>query len=141
MSTQIDDGNPKGFNDRMEEVLPRRAVLGSALAAGCGLLLPAILIGCDSKKGESPSSSAPADSPKPAADSAARAVAPNTSSNSPAPVAPQKLAQEAVQYQTHPKGVQQCSNCAYFIAESNTCTLVEGQLSPEAWCILWVEIA
>jgi len=26
-----------------------------------------------------------------------------------------------------------------FIAESNTCKLVEGQISPDGWCVLWAK--
>jgi hypothetical protein len=42
-----------------------------------------------------------------------------------------------VQYQTQPKGEQKCAGCQHFIAESNACKLVEGQISPDGWCILW----
>jgi hypothetical protein len=125
MNTNFDDGNLKRFKDRMEEVvLPRRVLLRSALAVGCGLLLPAILIGCDSKNGVSSTGAGPAGSPDTGADSAA-------------PVAPGKMTQASVQYQTQPKGAQKCGGCANFIAESSTCRVVEGQISPDAWCILW----
>jgi hypothetical protein len=46
-----------------------------------------------------------------------------------------------VQYQTQPKGDQKCGGCLHFIAESNTCKLVEGQISPDGWCILWAQKA
>jgi hypothetical protein len=52
-----------------------------------------------------------------------------------------KVPQASVQYQTKPKGEQKCSNCINFIAESNTCKLVEGKVSPEGWCMLWVKKA
>jgi hypothetical protein len=29
----------------------------------------------------------------------------------------------------------------HFIAESNTCKLVEGKISPEGWCIIWASAA
>ena len=44
-----------------------------------------------------------------------------------------------MQYQTQPKGEQKCSGCMHFIAESNTCKLVEGQISPDGWCTLWAQ--
>jgi hypothetical protein len=52
-----------------------------------------------------------------------------------------KVPQASVQYQAKPKGEQKCSNCMNFIAESNTCKLVEGKISPDGWCILWAKKA
>jgi hypothetical protein len=46
-----------------------------------------------------------------------------------------------VQYQLQPKGEQKCANCANFIAASNTCKQVDGQISPEGWCALWIKKA
>jgi len=66
--------------------------------------------------------------------------APETSAESAAPAAA-KMPQASVQYQTEAKGDQQCSGCMHFIAESNTCKLVEGQISPNGWCTLWAEEA
>ena len=131
MNTTSDNGHSKRLNDRTEEgVPPRRVVLRNALAVGCGLVLPAILIGCDSKKGESSTAATPVDSPNTVADPAA----------SP-PAAPAKVTQASVQYQAQPKGVQKCSECTHFIAESGSCVLVEGEISPNAWCLLWVQKA
>ena len=129
MKTVIDEVNSKQFNDRMEEAIPpRRAVLRGALAVGCGLLLPAVLLGCDSKKSDTPTGAAPAGSP-------------DTSADSHAPPPTGKVTQASVQYQTQPKGEQKCSGCMHFIAESNTCMLVEGQISPAGWCTLWAQKA
>lgn len=105
-----------------EEIPSRRIMLRGALAAGCSLWLPIALSGCDSKKGANSSSSAPV-----------------PSANSTAPATPAKVPQASVQYQTQPKGEQKCSGCANFIAESNTCKLVEGQISPDGWCTLWTK--
>ncbi|HRK77154.1 MAG TPA: hypothetical protein PLQ95_01320 [Thiobacillus sp.] len=127
MNTDIDEGQSKQLRDeRQEEIPPRRAVLRGALAVGCSLLLPAALFGCDSKKGESASGAAPAGSPATGADAAA-----------PAPAG--KVTQASVQYQNQPKGEQKCAGCLNFIAESNTCKLVEGQISPDGWCTLWAQ--
>lgn len=47
-----------------------------------------------------------------------------------------KLAQSAVQYQDHPKGNQKCSGCVNFVAP-NTCKIVEGNISPDGYCIAY----
>jgi len=135
MNTDIDEGNRKPFKDKMkEEIPPRRVVLRGALAVGCGLLLPAALFGCDSKKGETSTGAAPAGAPD------TPATAPDTSADAAAPAAG-KVSQASVQYQTQPKGEQKCGGCLHFIAESNTCKLVEGQISPDGWCTLWAQKA
>jgi hypothetical protein len=100
----------------------RRIVLRGALAVGCGLWLPIVLSGCDSKKAASTSTGAPA-----------------TSNESAAPATAKKLSQMSVQYQAQPKGEQKCGQCANFIAESNSCKLVDGRISPEGWCSLWTK--
>lgn len=124
MNQDIDKGNKEQFKARVnEKIPPRRVVLRGALAVGCGLLLPAALFGCG-KKDESATGAAPAGGP-PSPDAAAPAV-------------PGKSSQASVQYQAQPKGDQKCDGCLHFIAESNTCKVVEGQISPDGWCILWV---
>ncbi|MDZ7594677.1 MAG: hypothetical protein U0932_08505 [Thiobacillus sp.] len=128
MNTDIEAGNRKPFKGAViEEIPPRRVVLRGALAVGCGLLLPAALFGCDSKKGETATGAAPAGAPDTSADTAAPAAA--------------KVSQESVQYQAQPKDGQKCDGCLHFIAGSNACTLVEGQISPDGWCILWAKKA
>lgn len=112
------------------DVLSRRIVLRGALAAGFGLLLPAALVGCDSKPG---SNTAGSDTPSPTPGPES-APMPDTAA---APAEPAKASQASVQYQTEPKGTQKCANCIHFIAESNTCKLVEGTISPEGWCTIW----
>lgn len=52
-----------------------------------------------------------------------------------------KATQASVQYQAKPKGDQKCANCLNFIAASNTCKVVDGQVSPEGWCKVWVKKA
>lgn len=129
MTTNINEGNrmqPKEKSN--EDILPRRQMLRTALAVSASLLLPITIFGCDSKKGATPSNTAPANSTTPSADSAT----PNTVG---------KATQASMQYQTHPKGEQKCSGCVHFIAESNTCKLVDGQISPEGWCLLWTKKA
>lgn len=110
------------------EIPSRRIVLRGALAVGFGMWVPIILSGCDSKKGTSPPAAAPASPPAPSAGSTA-------------PADTKKVPQASVQYQAQPKGEQKCGNCMNFIAESNTCKLVDGQVSPEGWCSLWAKKA
>lgn len=111
-----------------EDSSSRRAMLRQAWAVGCGVCLPIALSGCDSKKDAKSTGSAP-----PAASPARTETA--------APAATAKVSQASVQYQTQPKDGKKCGECLHFIAESNTCKLVDGQISPEGWCILWVKKA
>ncbi len=48
--------------------------------------------------------------------------------------AQQKIAQNLVQYQTTPKGDQECDKCAQFIAPSS-CKVVDGKISPKGYCV------
>ncbi len=113
-----------------EEIPSRRTLLRGALTVGCSLLVPAALLGCDSK-------------PKPGASAPTAPTAPTAS----APAAPadstaqKKVPQASVQYQPQPKGEQKCSGCTHFIADSSTCKLVDGQISSEGWCALWAKKA
>jgi hypothetical protein len=52
-----------------------------------------------------------------------------------------KLAQAAVKYQDQPKGDQSCANCMHFVAADSTCNLVEGPISAQGWCSIWVKQA
>lgn len=128
------------------DVQPRRAILRGALAAGCSLLLPAALLGCDSgkEKEEGPGGK----DGTPLADPSTSALPPDTvpgAASGPEAAAPDpgaataKVSQASVQYQAQPKGDQQCSKCRYFIAESKTCQLVEGEINPSGWCTLWAK--
>ncbi len=49
-----------------------------------------------------------------------------------------KLAQTAVKYQATPNEGHQCDGCVQFVAP-NSCKLVEGEISPTGWCLLWVK--
>ncbi len=113
MNVDIDDGSRQQLSDNVEEdILSRRVVLRGALVAGCSLLVPVTLF------------SSPANSANPAA-----------------PAAAKKVSKASVQYQAQPKGGQKCGECQHFIAKSNTCMLVDGQVSPSGWCNLWAKKA
>jgi hypothetical protein len=47
-----------------------------------------------------------------------------------------KMAQAAVKYQPEPKDGHQCDGCAFWVAP-NSCKMVDGEISPTAWCALW----
>lgn len=99
-----------------EQIPTRRRVLRAALATGCSLWIPLVLAAEAAKK-ESASPAKPAATPA------------------------RKVPQASARYQAKPKGDQKCSTCMNFIAASNTCKLVEGNVSPEGWCTLWVKKA
>lgn len=48
-----------------------------------------------------------------------------------------KATKEAVQYQDTPKNGQKCVDCQFFTAPDG-CQVVEGKISPEGWCSLFV---
>lgn len=140
VATSLKMGGYKEFAmnpDCMEDTVnipSRRGVLRGALAAGGSLCLPIVLWGCDAKKSGDTGSSAPANPP---------ASPPTSSANSEAVAPPpaKKMPPASVQYQAQPKGDLKCSQCAHFIAESSTCKLVDGPISPEGWCALWIKKA
>lgn len=121
-------------------ILKRRTVLG-----GAALLVLSPLIGCQKK--EEPAappqtSQAPAGSAPPPAPPASSANQGNATQGTPGNAAPSpggKLSKTQAQYQDTPKGDQRCDNCLHFVAESNTCKVVEGQVSPSGWSILWAK--
>lgn len=92
------------------QIPSRRAVLRGALAVGCSLIVPIALFS-----------------------------SPAISADAVAPAATKKVVKASVQYQAQPKGELKCSKCANYIAESKTCKLVDGPISPEGWCSLWTK--
>jgi High potential iron-sulfur protein len=55
-----------------------------------------------------------------------------------------KAAKTAMQYQDHPKGDADCSNCLQFIpgktpTTMGTCKVVAGEISPKGWCLAYVK--
>lgn len=114
----------------IQDIPSRRNLLRGTLALGSGLCLPALFSGCDSKDTGHPGSTA---TPAPAP-----ATAATVTEN---PPAANKVKKEAVQYQQQAKGDQKCGLCLHFQPESNSCKLVEGQISPDGWCILWTKKA
>lgn len=125
---------PHQISQTEAAVPSRRLVLRGTLAAGCSLLLPASLLGCSKKEADTAGTEPPpAPSPEMAAPSTPAPMEPG------APAAPAKVSQASVQYQIGPKDGKTCAGCMHFIAESNTCKLVEGDISPMGWCTLWAQ--
>jgi High potential iron-sulfur protein len=57
--------------------------------------------------------------------------------------AQQKVPQASVKYQDKPSGNNKCSNCLQFVPGSSptangTCKVVDGAVSPNGWCQIWV---
>lgn len=129
MTMDINESNRILLEEKVNEgTLLRRQMLRAALVVGASMLLPITFFGCDSKKSSTSNSTGPANSPAPNKDSAAQDTV-------------KKASQASMQYQPQPKGEQKCSLCLHFVAESNTCKVVEGQISPEGWCLLWTKKA
>ena len=56
------------------------------------------------------------------------------------------VAKAAMQYQDHPKGDQDCSNCLQFVPGKapqamGECKVVAGPISPKGWCVAYVKKA
>lgn len=56
-----------------------------------------------------------------------------------APEANAKTAKAIVKYQTTPHGEQRCDRCLHFNPKNNTCRVVEGSITPEGWCTIFVK--
>ena len=44
-----------------------------------------------------------------------------------------------VAYQNRPQGINSCATCSFFQAPKS-CTLVEGEVSPNGWCKLYAAV-
>jgi len=51
-----------------------------------------------------------------------------------------KMAQTAAKYQAEPKDGKQCDGCNFFVVP-NACKMVDGEIAPTGWCVLWVKKA
>jgi hypothetical protein len=105
----------------------RRTLLRGMLGAGCSLLLPAALMGCES---QAHGDAADAGRGPDTAAAAAAADADTTRVTA-------KMSQESVAHQTQPRDGQQCDGCLHFVAASNTCQVVEGAIGPDNWSNMW----
>lgn len=53
-----------------------------------------------------------------------------------------KAPKAAMMYQDKPHGKQECSNCIHFVpgdkpSADGTCTVVDGNISPQGWCVVY----
>lgn len=106
----------------------RRTILLGTFAAGATLALSA----CKGKQEGKISGGT-----EPAAE-----AAPGTAQSQPRAVeeaAPSKMSKEGAQYQDKPQDGRKCADCANFIAASKTCKVVDGEISPQGWCIFWAQ--
>jgi len=53
-------------------------------------------------------------------------------------LAQQKASKQAMKYQDKPNGDQKCSNCLQF-EPPKSCKVVEGDISPNGYCIAWAK--
>lgn len=118
----------------------RRILLRGTLAAGVTLMLAA----CGKKEEKSapgtPMSQPPMSEPpmtQPPMGETPQSGQPKGEAQSSTAQTP-KVSKTIAQYQEKPKDGKKCATCANFIAESNTCKVVEGPINPEGWCIYWL---
>ncbi len=57
-----------------------------------------------------------------------------------------KASQAVAMYQPTPHGADQCDNCIHFIPgktakDPGTCKVVEGDVAPEGWCVMYARKA
>ncbi|MCD4757669.1 MAG: high-potential iron-sulfur protein [Arcobacteraceae bacterium] len=50
-----------------------------------------------------------------------------------------KLTKSKIKYQDTPKYGSKCEDCLQFIPETNECKIVEGTISPNGWCTVFVK--
>ncbi|HEY6862638.1 MAG TPA: iron oxidase [Burkholderiales bacterium] len=53
-------------------------------------------------------------------------------------LAQQKASKQAMKYQDKPNGDQKCGNCLQFEAPKS-CKVVQGDVSPNGYCIAWAK--
>ena len=104
----------------MKTCEPQRRNLLRFMAVGGATLCAPMMWGCKDKQQPAGTTEKP---------SAAASSAPSGGSG--------KIKQAEAQYQSMPKADQKCGKCVQFIAESNSCKVVEGQISAEGWCKLF----
>ena len=108
----------------------RRSLLCNAVLTGCALTVPMLYTGCNSNESQN----------GPEKDTSKTGTASEENRYNSGSTSAQQSAKTSKQqatYQDHPNGVEECANCTHFVAENNTCKVVEGNVSPGGWCSLW----
>ena len=49
-----------------------------------------------------------------------------------------KASKDVANYIETPKNGEKCLNCLHFEKETNTCAIIKGKVTPEAWCKFYV---
>ena len=49
-----------------------------------------------------------------------------------------RMSQKSARYQATPKGAQRCDNCNQFQGPA-ACKVVDGDINPAGWCLLYVK--
>lgn len=122
----------------------RRILLRGALLSGCAVAVPALLSGCDSPQntpdtGTSDGGSTSDKTSQNQSSQGEMTTAQKQDDGSAGSPNAAKISQQQAQYRGEPNGTEQCSGCLHFNADSGTCKLVEGQISPNGWCSLWAK--
>lgn len=57
-----------------------------------------------------------------------------------------KASQAVAMYQPKPHGADQCDNCIHFIPgktpkDAGTCKVVQGNVAPDGWCVMYARKA
>jgi hypothetical protein len=112
----------------------RRVILRGVLIASCALATPMLFTGCN--RSESSNSSGTGGSGTGQMSDETTSSSGNTSAQGSG-----KTSKEQAKYQDHPNGSQSCASCEQFVAETSTCKVVEGKVSPGGWCALWTKKA
>ncbi|OHE10968.1 MAG: iron oxidase oxidoreductase [Sulfurimonas sp. RIFOXYD12_FULL_33_39] len=50
-----------------------------------------------------------------------------------------KAAKDKLKYQDTPKDGKKCVDCVHFLAATNECKVVDGSISPDGWCMIYLE--
>jgi hypothetical protein len=113
------------------------------LLAVSGAIAASGLAGCGGSDAEAPATEPPTETEAEAAPGVPDAYATATAIGGSARDPDSLSSQEAVQYQAEPNEGEQCSNCQYYIPDKNgdglgACSIVEGTIDPEAWCVSFV---
>jgi hypothetical protein len=107
----------------------RRTLLRRTLFGACALAIPALFGGCNRDNNSNTGKGSSGETSGENASGGGNDTGMNKD----------KVSKEEAKYQDRPKGDQQCSKCAHFIAQSNTCERVDGKVDPHGWCTLWTK--
>lgn len=50
-----------------------------------------------------------------------------------------KAPKKAFRYQETPLDGKKCSDCIYYLPETSECKMVEGSISPDGWCTIYMK--